>query len=205
MPMALQKIIAEWRVETSFKEITDQMERARHGAHTFWGLLTRAAATPAAHVLPRACLAGLIDAQINSHDTPQPVAQPQIGDLEPRRAACLVLGAGSAASLASWAAGRPDRQCVAGVWQPLSGCPVAASRRARALREHCGRDGSPPAGSSSGETAVRPASSTGRICMADGDHPGARGLAPTRLRARAGGQLRAGPFRRAAVRGACPP
>jgi hypothetical protein len=39
MPMALQKIITEWRkrVETSFKEITDQMELARHGAHTFWG------------------------------------------------------------------------------------------------------------------------------------------------------------------------
>jgi hypothetical protein len=58
MPMALQKIIAEWRkrVETSFKEITDQMELARHGAHTFWGLLTRAAATLAAHALLRACL-----------------------------------------------------------------------------------------------------------------------------------------------------
>jgi hypothetical protein len=56
MPMALQKIIAEWRVETSFKEIPDQMELARHGAHTFWGLLTRAAATLAAHALLRACL-----------------------------------------------------------------------------------------------------------------------------------------------------
>ncbi len=59
MPTALQKIIAEWRnrVETSFKEITDQMELARHGAHTFWGLLTRTAATIAAHTLSRACLA----------------------------------------------------------------------------------------------------------------------------------------------------
>jgi Transposase DDE domain len=38
MPAILQKIIAEWRnrVETTFQEITDQMELARHGAHTFW-------------------------------------------------------------------------------------------------------------------------------------------------------------------------
>lgn len=64
MPPALQKIIAEWRnrVETSFEEITDQMELARHGAHTLWGLLTRAAATLVAHALLRACLADLIDA-----------------------------------------------------------------------------------------------------------------------------------------------
>jgi hypothetical protein len=50
MPAVLQKIIAEWRnrIETTFKEITDQMELARHGAHTFWGLLTRTAATIAA-------------------------------------------------------------------------------------------------------------------------------------------------------------
>ncbi len=33
------------------------------------------------------------------------------------------------------------------------------------------------------------------------DHPGVRGLALTRLRARVGGQMRAGRFRRAAVRG----
>ena len=60
MPPALLKIIAEWRnrVETTFKEITDQMELARHGAHTFWGLLTRTAATIAAHTLLRLCLAG---------------------------------------------------------------------------------------------------------------------------------------------------
>jgi hypothetical protein len=60
MPPVLQKIIAEWRnrIETTFKEITDQMELARHGAHTFWGLLTRTAATIAAHTLIRACLAG---------------------------------------------------------------------------------------------------------------------------------------------------
>jgi hypothetical protein len=60
MPAILQKIVAEWRnrVETTFKEITDQMELARHGAHTFWGLLTRAAAAIAAHTLMRVCLAG---------------------------------------------------------------------------------------------------------------------------------------------------
>jgi hypothetical protein len=39
------------RVETSFKEITDQMELARHGAHTFEGLLTRTVAVLAAHTL----------------------------------------------------------------------------------------------------------------------------------------------------------
>jgi Transposase DDE domain len=61
MPPILRKIIAEWRnrIETTFKEITDQMELARHGAHTFWGLLTRTAATIAAHTLMRVCLAGL--------------------------------------------------------------------------------------------------------------------------------------------------
>jgi hypothetical protein len=33
------------------------MELARHGAHTFWGLLTRTAAIIAAHTLLRTCLA----------------------------------------------------------------------------------------------------------------------------------------------------
>jgi hypothetical protein len=33
-----------------------QMELARHGAHTFWGLLTRTAATIAAHTLRLVCL-----------------------------------------------------------------------------------------------------------------------------------------------------
>jgi hypothetical protein len=57
-PSALLKVIAEWRnrIETTFSEITDQMELARHGAHTFWGLLTRTAATIAAHTLLRVCL-----------------------------------------------------------------------------------------------------------------------------------------------------
>lgn len=60
MPPILRKIIAEWRnrIETTFKEITDQLELARHGAHTFCGLLTRTAATIAAHTLMRVCLAG---------------------------------------------------------------------------------------------------------------------------------------------------
>jgi hypothetical protein len=58
MPSILRKVIAEWRnrVETTFSEITDRMELARHGAHTFWGLLTRTAATIAAHTLLRVCL-----------------------------------------------------------------------------------------------------------------------------------------------------
>ena len=41
------------RIEPTFKEITDQMELARPGAHTFWGLLTRTAAVIAAHTLMR--------------------------------------------------------------------------------------------------------------------------------------------------------
>ena len=58
MPPILRTIIAQWRnrIETTFGEITDQMELARHGAHTFWGLLTRTAATIAAHTLMRLCL-----------------------------------------------------------------------------------------------------------------------------------------------------
>ena len=59
MPPILQKIIAQWRnrIEATFGEITDQMGLAWHGAHTFWGLLTRTAATIAAHTLLRVCLA----------------------------------------------------------------------------------------------------------------------------------------------------
>ena len=58
MPPMLVKVIAEWRnrIETTFSEITDRMELARHGAHTFWGLLTRTAATIAAHTLLLTCL-----------------------------------------------------------------------------------------------------------------------------------------------------
>jgi hypothetical protein len=55
MPKMLQKVIAEWRnrTETSLSEITDRLELARHGAHTSWSLLTRTAATLAAHTLWR--------------------------------------------------------------------------------------------------------------------------------------------------------
>ena len=58
MPSSLRKVIAEWRnrIEVTFSEVTDRMELARHGAHTFWGLLTRTAATIAAHTLLRVCL-----------------------------------------------------------------------------------------------------------------------------------------------------
>jgi hypothetical protein len=61
MPSWLQKVIACWRnhVEVTFGELTDHMELARHGAHTFWGLLTRTAATIAAHTLLCACLTDL--------------------------------------------------------------------------------------------------------------------------------------------------
>ena len=59
MAPILLTVIAQWRnrIETTFSEITDLMELARHGAHTFWGLLTRTAATIAAHTLLRICLA----------------------------------------------------------------------------------------------------------------------------------------------------
>ena len=53
MPKTPQRLIGRLRnrVETSCREITDQMELARHGAHTFEGLLTRTAAVLAAHTL----------------------------------------------------------------------------------------------------------------------------------------------------------
>ncbi|HEX8007775.1 MAG TPA: hypothetical protein VF482_15265, partial [Trebonia sp.] len=46
----------------TFSEITDQMDLARHGAHTFWGLLTRTAAVIAAHTFLRVCLIRLVEA-----------------------------------------------------------------------------------------------------------------------------------------------
>jgi hypothetical protein len=63
-PPILQKVIVEWRnrVEATFGELTDQMELARHGAHTFWGLLTRTAAVIAAHTFLRVCLIRLVEA-----------------------------------------------------------------------------------------------------------------------------------------------
>lgn len=59
MAAILLTVIARWRnrIEATFAEITDLMGLARHGAHTFWGLLTRTAATIAAHTLMRVCLA----------------------------------------------------------------------------------------------------------------------------------------------------
>jgi DDE family transposase len=58
-PAILLTVIAQWRnrIETSFAEITERMGLTRHGAHTFWGLLTRTAATIAAHTLMRVCFA----------------------------------------------------------------------------------------------------------------------------------------------------
>ena len=57
--LLLLKVIAEWRnrIETTFSETIDRMELARHGAHSFWGLLTRIAATIAARTLLLTCLA----------------------------------------------------------------------------------------------------------------------------------------------------
>ena len=54
-----REIIAEWRtrIETTFGELTDTMDLARHGAHTFHGLLTRTAATIAAHTIGKVVLA----------------------------------------------------------------------------------------------------------------------------------------------------
>jgi hypothetical protein len=65
MPAVLPKVIAEWRnrVEASFGGITDLMELARHGAHTFCGLLTRTAATIAAHTSDRPAAFGLPSVQ----------------------------------------------------------------------------------------------------------------------------------------------
>jgi hypothetical protein len=59
MPALVLTVIAHWRnrIEASFAEITEQMGLTRHGAHTFWGLLTRTAATIAAHTLMSVCLA----------------------------------------------------------------------------------------------------------------------------------------------------
>ena len=61
MPALLLKVIAQLRnrIEASFGEITEHMGLTRHGAHTFWSLLTRTAATIAAHTLLRICLRSL--------------------------------------------------------------------------------------------------------------------------------------------------
>jgi len=41
------------RIETTTGELTERLGLARHGARTFWGLLTRTAATIWAHTLLR--------------------------------------------------------------------------------------------------------------------------------------------------------
>jgi len=58
MPRWLQKVIAECRnrIEVTNGELTDLMELARHGAHTFHGLLARTAATIAAHCMIKIAL-----------------------------------------------------------------------------------------------------------------------------------------------------
>ena len=55
VPLQLRRPVAAQRnrIETTCGEITDHLELARHGAHTFWGLLARVAATLAAHTLLR--------------------------------------------------------------------------------------------------------------------------------------------------------
>jgi hypothetical protein len=55
IPVALRRPVAALRnrVETSLGEITDRLGLARHGAKSFWGLLTRTAATLLAHTLAR--------------------------------------------------------------------------------------------------------------------------------------------------------
>jgi Transposase DDE domain len=71
MPKTLQRLIARLRnrVETSFKEIADQMELARHGAHTFEGLLTRTVATLSVHTLLLTLLAEAIGPRTATHIT----------------------------------------------------------------------------------------------------------------------------------------
>lgn len=53
LPKPYLQAIAKLRnhVETAFGQITDQLELARHGAKTFWGLLTRTAGTILAHTI----------------------------------------------------------------------------------------------------------------------------------------------------------
>ena len=51
--VALRRPIAALRnrIETTNGELTERLVLARHGAKTFWGLLTRSAATILAHTL----------------------------------------------------------------------------------------------------------------------------------------------------------
>lgn len=58
LPLALRRPIAALRnrVETTIGEVTDHLALARHRATTFWGLLTRTAATILAHTVLRLAL-----------------------------------------------------------------------------------------------------------------------------------------------------
>lgn len=64
------KVIAEWRnrIETTLGELTETMNLTRHGAHTFHGLLTRTAATIAAHTMIKTSL----PMGLNPQNAPEP-------------------------------------------------------------------------------------------------------------------------------------
>ena len=53
LPVAVRRPVAKFRnrIETTTGELTERLGLVRHGARTFWGLLTRAAATILAHTL----------------------------------------------------------------------------------------------------------------------------------------------------------
>jgi hypothetical protein len=55
LPAAVRRPVAVLRnrIETTIGELTERLGLARHGARTFWGLLTRTAATILAHTLLR--------------------------------------------------------------------------------------------------------------------------------------------------------
>jgi hypothetical protein len=76
----LLKIIAQWRnrIETTFSEITNLMELARHGAQTFWGLLTRTAVVDVAPAF-----AGGLD-ELEHHRQPGRPGAGSLGDLGPQ-------------------------------------------------------------------------------------------------------------------------
>jgi hypothetical protein len=73
VPKNLQRPIARHRnrVETSLKEVTGQMELARHGAHTFEGLLTRTVATLATHTLLLTLPQSNLTGNRNSYNAPK--------------------------------------------------------------------------------------------------------------------------------------
>jgi hypothetical protein len=58
LPVAVRRPVAKFRnrIETTTGELTEALDLVRHGARTFWGLLTRVAATILAHTLIRLAL-----------------------------------------------------------------------------------------------------------------------------------------------------